>query len=75
MYEMNIYFNFQERARLTLSKPVKTVMGYLQLESHHWSLGYCVLFLPFPLLYSVVSCNYFLHDNIFDTKQSLQSII
>jgi hypothetical protein len=75
MYEMNINFKFQEKVRPTLSQPVKRVMDYLQLESHHWSLGCCVLSLPFLLLYSVVSCNYFLHDEIFNTKQRLQSII
>ena len=63
MYEMNIYFNIQDKARPTLPQPVKTVMYYLQQESHHWSLVYCVSFLPFPLLYVAVSCNFVIKDN------------
>ena len=75
MYEMNIDFNFQDRARPPLSQAVKTAMDYLQKESHHWSLVYCVLGLPFPLLCSVVSCNYFLNENTFYSEKSPQNMI
>jgi hypothetical protein len=66
MYKFNvIYFNFQDKI---LPQPIKRVMDYLQLESHHWSLVYCLSLLPCLLLSIVVSSNIYYQTHISDDK-------